>query len=165
MSVITAVIDSVTSKEGTNRNGKPYTKWAIKSGDDWYSTFTRSVIEPAYALEGKPAVIEYEVDGNFKNLKSVKAADGEAATQAVIQNKTANGDTDWDLIGLRKTRCALWAAYLGGDAPKAVISTVANATPQAINLAVYKAGVDLLTKVERDIFYRADQGDDADIPF
>jgi hypothetical protein len=169
VSTTTITVEEISTKEGVSaKTGKPWTKYALKAGGDYYGTFLRSVIEPAMGGEGKTFEIDYEVDGNFKNLKAVRSLSGEAAAQAAVSNTKPNGETDWDLIGLRKTRCALWAAYMHGDVPKSVIAAQTwKETPKHAELAdvVYRAGVALIRLAERDIFHRDPATDDEDIAF
>ena len=73
----TAVIEGVETKSG-DTNGRAWTKYAVMAGGQFYSTFERAAVEPAYQLEGKPAVIEFTESGKFKNLVSVKAAENGA---------------------------------------------------------------------------------------
>jgi hypothetical protein len=169
MSTATITVESIDTKEGvSDKTGKPWTKYALKAGDDYYSTFQRQVIEPALGGEGKTFEIDYEVDGKFKNLKAVRPASGQAVAQAAVANVKPNGETDWDLIGLRKTRCALWAAYLDGRVPASVISTQTwkeTPLPSALADVVYRAGVEVVRKAERDIFHRDPATADEDIDF
>jgi hypothetical protein len=165
---VTVTVESIDTKEGVGKTGKPYTKWAIKAGGDYYSTFQHNVIAPAMGGEGKTFEIDYEVDGNFKNLKAVRSLTGQAAAQVAVSNTKPNGETDWDLIGLRKTRCALWAAYIDGDVPRAVIATQdfgEKPTPAALANAVYRGGVELIRLAERDIFHRDPAEAEEDINF
>jgi hypothetical protein len=167
VSTITVTVNEIMQKEGSGAKG-PWTRYAIKAGDEVYSTFQRQVIEPALGGEGKTFEIDYEVDGKFKNLKAVRPASGQAVAQAAVANVKPNGETDWDLIGLRKTRCALWAAYLDGRVPASVISTQTwkeTPLPSALADVVYRAGVEVVRKAERDIFHRDPATADEDIDF
>jgi len=47
------------------------------------------------------------VNGKWKNLAAVKPVE-----ESPISNRSENGEADWDLIGLRKTRCVLWESVL-----------------------------------------------------
>jgi hypothetical protein len=93
-------------KTGTGKKGK-WTRYAFKDGnDEFFSTFQKSAFEPAYELKGQKAKVTYEVDGDFKNIVSIEPAEQS-------QNGVGGEDEpDWDLIGLRKTRCVLWEAVL-----------------------------------------------------
>jgi len=83
----TAVIEGVETKSG-DTNGRAWTKYAVMAGGQFYSTFEKSLVEPAYQLEGKPAVIEFTESGKFKNLVSVKAAEN----GAVVSEAPKAGD-------------------------------------------------------------------------
>ena len=107
MSTATVMVEKVDEKAGET-NGKAWTKFSLKDANgEFYSTFDRAVGVEAQRLIGQRAVIEYEVNGKWKNLAAVKPVE-----ESPISNRTESGEADWDLIGLRKTRCVLWEAML-----------------------------------------------------
>jgi hypothetical protein len=160
----TAVIESVTSKEGA-KDGKPWRKFTVKTEDGtFYSTFKKEVAEAAHALEGQRAEITWKPSGNenqFKDITAAKAATNGGTAEGIPTEKTASGDVDWDLIGLRKTRCLLWANYLQSSLAVAAANKGGAAPAQT----VYQFGVELIRFAERDIFWREPATEDADIPF
>ncbi len=104
----TIIVESIDEKHG-DKDGRKWTKWSLKDANgNWYSTFDSAVIAPARELTGKRAEVDYEVKGQFKNLSAVRAA----AEDSAISARSPDGSADWDLIGLRKTRCVLWEALL-----------------------------------------------------
>ena len=111
----TVIVEDVSEKSGvSSKTNKPWKKWALKDGNgDWYGTFEAGVVTSE--MKGKKYDIEWEPDGNFKNL--LRATPHE---ESPIASRTETGEADWDLIGLRKTRCALWAALPDGGATAGV---------------------------------------------
>jgi hypothetical protein len=169
VSTTTITVESISTKEGVGKNDKPWTKYAIKAGDDYYSTFQRQVIEPALGGEGKTFEIDYEVDGKFKNLKAVRPHAGGASAELTSDFRATNGGaTDWDKKTLWINRVALWKSYLEGDTPRAVIAAKnfgENPKPQEIADAVYRGGKELVKLAESDIYHRSPSQQDEDIPF
>ena len=93
-------------KTGTGKKGK-WTRYAFRDGNgDFYSTFQKSVFDPAYELKGQRAKVTYEIDGDFKNIVSIEPA------ETSLSNGSGPSEEKWDEIGLRKTRCVLWEALL-----------------------------------------------------
>jgi hypothetical protein len=150
-----ATIEKVESKEGAT-NGKPWRKFSVKA-DGFYSTFDKQVAEAAHGLVGQRAEIFWKPSGSngqFRDILAVKAA-GVATTQDGIPTTRAeDGTADWDIIGLRKTRCLLWAHYLS--------SPLAAATPTG---NVYQVGAHLITCAERDIYWREPATEEEDVAF
>ena len=103
-------------------------------------------------------------DGNFKNLLRAAPAGPSAPSSAA-----ADGSADWDLIGLRKTRCALWAAYLTDALPAAFGYWVSVQTqePGTLDITnfITRVGRDLIISAEIDIFHRDPAAADEDVPF
>lgn len=103
----TVLIESVDEKQGET-DGRAWTKYTLKDGNgNFYSTFDRAVVQPVLEAVGKRVRIEYEVKGKFKNLSKA-----ELIQESSINGRTPEGDADWDVIGLRKTRCVLWESIL-----------------------------------------------------
>jgi hypothetical protein len=78
-----------------------------------------------------------------------------------IKARDENGGVDWDEIGLRKTRCLLWAHYLGSETAKAVIEATAEGKAEACA----RVGARLVELAEFDIYHREPAVKDAAIPF
>jgi hypothetical protein len=168
VSTTTVTVNEIMQKEGSGAKG-PWTRYAIKAGDEVYSTFQRQVIEPALGGEGKTFEIDYEVDGKFKNLKAVRPHAGGGSSELTSDFRaTNNGTTDWDKKTLWINRIALWKSYLEGDTPRAVIAAKnfgENPTPQQIADAVYRGGREIVMLAERDVYHRAPSDQDSDVPF
>lgn len=160
-----AVIEKVTAKEGAT-NGKPWKKFSVKTEDGFYSTFDKAVAEAAHGLSGQRVELFWKpsgAEGQFKDLLGVKlATDGGLQPGAIPSDTTPDGERDWSQIGLRKTRCLLWAHYL--DSPLAAhVAARDGEKPPADR--VYDFGKTLLALAERDIYWREPATDDTDIPF
>jgi hypothetical protein len=161
----TIKITAAERKEGVSKKtGNPYTKYIVHAeGGAQYDTFDAGLYMIANNAVGQHATALYET-GQFGNdLKSLAVIEGQSI--AVSQDFSAptespaapNDGPDWDLIGLRKTRCALWAAYLGG--------ALAAVVPTSDRAAV---GRQLVLAAEADIFHRDNgpgEGPELDIPF
>lgn len=132
-----------------------------------YATFDAGLGNIALGFSGKAATILFtekqkEKDGRTYTdyyLDSIE----EAKPDTPISNAdVVTGNTDWDLIGLRKTRCALWVAFL--QSPLAAKVT-AEAATQPLADRLYGLGAQLVQKAETDIFTRQPAEDGDDIPF
>lgn len=153
----TVLIDEIGQKDGTSMTGKAWTRrWIKDANGDIYSTFQ----DMLGGLEkGQKVDIEFELDGKFKNLKSVKHHDNGSAVPETYSAQRPDGETDWDIIGLRKTRCLLWAEFLNSQLAASVF-----VKSDGDGLAkVTRTGTLLVAAAERDIFERQ-PGDDG-IPF
>lgn len=160
----TVVIDKVLGPKEGETNGKPWTKWTVKDGNGaFYSTFDGGKLGPnPLDWAGKRAEIVWKASGNegqFKDLLSIKQIE-ESPIAAVAEDGTAN----WDLIGLRKTRCLLWAHYLGSVGQALPFASLAGLDGAALD-GIYKAGVRLVRSAERDIYHREPASDTEDVPF
>lgn len=161
---ITATIEAVTSKEGAS-NGRPWKKYSVKTEDGtFYSTFDGAVAENAHALTGQLAEIVWKASGDqgqFKDILAAKAATGFDAG-AIPQARDESGAPDWDEIGLRKTRCVLWAHYL--QSPLAALIAKEPGEKPAAN-RVFDIGQALILFAESDIYRRPIADDAEDVPF
>lgn len=161
-----ATIEGVTSKEGAT-NGKPWRKYSVKTSDGtFYSTFDKALGEAAHGFVGQRAQIGWKAsgsEGQYRDIISVAAAPSEPGidASAIPTERNEAGETNWDIIGLRKTRCLLWAEYL--SSPLAASITV----PESVSLAdaIGRFGETLVTRAERDIYWRPIAADDEGIPF
>ena len=114
MSEATITIDGVETKSGTSNSGKQWTLYKIKdTAGQRYSTFDHQLGRMAQENTGKTARVTYETTDKGNNLSGLIVTN-DTPTVTAPPAKTADGGADWDLIGLRKTRCALWAAFLDG---------------------------------------------------
>lgn len=67
------LIDSVTKKDGTNKNG-PWVKYGVRVGNEWYSTFSEALgkeAERAYNAK-LPVVIDWHQEGEYKNITNIQ---------------------------------------------------------------------------------------------
>lgn len=163
MSQITTVVVEDVSERSGEKDGRKWTKYALKDGNgDWYGTFEKGVV--VEAMKGNKYEIEWEQNGNFKNLLRASPVD-----DSPISSRTDTGEADWDLIGLRKTRCALWAAYLTEALPQAFGLWVAVQTdpPGTLDITnfISRIGRELVLTAEIDIFNREPAVKDDDVPF
>lgn len=165
---VTAVIEKVTDKEGAT-NGKPWRRFGILAGETWYGCFDAALGEQAKSLEGKRAVIRWQTNPKKPDLKDflgATPANGDQPLSAddrqAISARTDTGEADWDLIGLRKTRCLLWAHFL--DSPMAAaIAAGAGEKPAANRVADF--GAQVVALAEHDIYWRDPAGPDEALPF
>lgn len=158
----TTVVADVNRKTGETNN-KAWTRYSLKDDDgNWYSTFESGLISSD--LKGQRVSLEWEQNGDFKTLLKVSPAD-----DSPIAARTPDGDADWDLIGLRKTRCALWSAYLPGALEQAFQywASVQTDPPGTADIAHFlvRFGKQLVVAAEADIFQREPAGQDEDVPF
>lgn len=160
-----AVIEAVTSKEGAT-NGKPWRKFTVKTeSGDFYSTFDKAVAENAHGLMGQRAELFWKPsgsEGQFKDILGAKAAGAAVTPDGIPSARTETGAPDWDAVGLRKTRCLLWAHFL--QSPLALeLAKDDGQKPRAHRL--YDFGVAIISLAERDIYWRDPAAAEEDIPF
>ena len=158
----TILCEDISEKSG-EKNGRTWTKYSLKDGNgNWYGTFEAGVISSDY--KGKRLNIEFEQDGKFKNLLSASPVE-----ESPIASRTEDGEADWDLIGLRKTRCHLWGAFLQGDAMQSLIAVILKDKPDAkgadIAHSLLAFGRNLVRGAETDIYHREPAQKDEDVPF
>lgn len=72
--VVVGVVEEVALKQSKEGVAKPWSKWGVKVGGKWYSTFDRPRGEMAVTLEGREARIEYTVDGKYNNIVDIAYA-------------------------------------------------------------------------------------------
>lgn len=137
-------VESVETKTG-EKNGRAWKKFIVHAKDGTnYSTFDPTLGTSAFGAGGRRARVEYKVTDFGRDLLSL--AVDENQDPEPVRDQTENGNPDWDMIGLRKTRCNLWNAAIaaGLDAARA---------KQMVLVA------------EVDIFHRAPAEADDHIPF
>jgi hypothetical protein len=151
----TVVVQEIMQKSG-EKDGKPWTRYAIKDANgDIYSTFKAESIAPVRDATGQKVDIEFTVNGQYKNLVSAAIHSNGSAVPETYSAQKADGDTDWDIIGLRKTRCLLWAEYLGGSLASGIYHKVSEGGQGNPGDAVIRAGITLVAAAEKDVFERA----------
>jgi len=162
--VTTIVVEATTEKSGVSqKTGKPWTKWALKDPEgNWYGTFERGVVHDG--LKDRAVEIEWEQRGDFRDLLRATPAGPPAPS-----SQLPSGEADWDLIGLRKTRCALWVALLP-DALALAYSQwrgVQSEEPGRLDIQNFMTATcrELVISAEVDIFQREPATADEDVPF
>lgn len=149
------------------RNGES-TVWKLKDQNGReYATFDGAVGNVAMGFAGKAATIVFtekqkEKDGRTFTDYYLDSIEEAKADTPISNADVVTGNTDWDLIGLRKTRCALWVAFLQSGLPAQIASTPGD---QPASDRIYAAGLVLVQKAETDIFNRPPAEDGDDIPF
>lgn len=161
MDQTTVVIQAVETKPTAN-GGVLYR--AKCSDNRTYSTFDAVTGAGLVALMGQMADINYDTKQTTKgdqtytnyNVAQVRASTGQASATAPLPTSSQpapvaqapsvasyTGEPDWDLIGLRKTRCALWVAYFSGGMPQTVVEdTIARGKllVDAAEAHIYRSG-------------------------
>jgi hypothetical protein len=162
--VSTITVEATTEKSGVSqKTGKPWKKYALKDANgEWYGTFENGVVHDA--MKGQKYEIEWEQDGNFKNLLRATPT-----SDSPVSSRLETGEADWDLIGLRKTRCALWAALLPDALTLAYTqwAAVQSDPPGTLDIKnfVTRFCRELVISAEIDIFSRDPALPDEDVPF
>lgn len=154
------LVQKITKKHGSSANG-PWTRTAVQDGNgEWLSTFDTNMVPDD--AEGKRAHITSEsktVNGRIiRNLTSFQLIE-----ESSIAARTEDGEVDWDLIGLRKTRCALWGSYLAGQLAAGLYVKASQVEGRDPIDHVVLIGKILVAAAERDTFER-EPGDDG-VPF
>lgn len=152
----TITVQDVLVKEGA-KDGRAWKKWAVKDGNgDLFSTFSETVGSVGEGLVGKRAVITFKVSGDRGQFNDLLTLEPEA-DPAIPPVRTEDGSADWDVIGLRKTRCALWVAFI--EAHGAVRTSGSRNTDEFL-----ATGRKVVKAAEWDIFHREPVDKDADDP-
>jgi hypothetical protein len=134
----TVVVQEFMEKSG-DKDGKPWTRFAIKDANgDIYSTFKKEIIQPVRELTGQKVDITYTINGKYKNLETAQPHQGNGVPETYSSSR--DGEADWDIIGLRKTRCLLWAEYLNGQLAGNVYHKATTAEGVEPRDAVLRAG-------------------------
>jgi len=154
MNSSSVTIQGVSMNNGVSKKtGKPYTKFEIATSGGTFGTFDTALAELARNSLKMTCAVTYEENQYGKDLKSLMVDPTAAVTQPHIEpvrSVTPDGDTDWDMIGLRKTRCALWVAVLSAKFT----------TPMSVGDLR-----ELVIAAEVDIFHREPATTTSDIPF
>lgn len=108
----TITIAGVETKTGET-NGRAWKLYIVKAQDGTdFSTLDGGVGSVAATGIGQVARVTWELDSKGRHKLQGLTLTGEAPPPEPVRDRTESGATDWDLIGLRKTRCALWAAAI-----------------------------------------------------
>ena len=143
-------VQGVTAHPGVSKKtGNPYTRYEIETSGGSFSTFDSALETLARNSQGMTCAVTYEETQYGKDLKSLTPDPTAPVAQPHVEpvrSVTPAGDTDWDLIGLRKTRCALWVAAIGAG-----------------HSAQYAR--EIVLEAEVDIFHRQPASATSDVPF
>jgi phage recombination protein Bet len=74
----TGIVEGVSRKDGTNKNGKPYTRYGVTINGVIYGTFDDKIGDRAQDLTGQPVVFTASDDGKYKNLLTIELDDAGA---------------------------------------------------------------------------------------
>lgn len=141
------VVDSVEPKEGVSASGKAWKLFRVKAASGAsFSTFDGTIGSAAFGAVGRRARIKYKTTEKGNDLVSFVVDESSEPAVEPVRDRTPDGVADWDMIGLRKTRCALWVAAIGAGLD-------AGAARQIVLAA------------EVDIFRRQPADELADLPF
>lgn len=77
--IVKGIVDDTSIKEGGTKE-KPWTKYGVKVGGDWYSTFSDTL--GVVAKIGQQVVVEWKADGKYRTLVGIVAAPGDAPATA-----------------------------------------------------------------------------------
>lgn len=156
---------------------------AIRKDNGWYelkdtqdrvfSTKKGEIGDVALGLKGQQANIEFTTkqNGEFVNryIDSITAIQGgNGASTPLPSAQKPDGTADWDIVGLRKTRCALWAQYIGETIPIAAAwwsKNNQNASEADLLMFLGRVGAHMVVKAETDIYHRPPAVSGEDIPF
>jgi hypothetical protein len=84
---VTGLVEAITSKPGTKKNGQAYTRYGIKLGEAWYNSFDSAVYDTAREAKdaGAPVRIVYDVNARgYNDILSIEpdlAADDAAVVE------------------------------------------------------------------------------------
>lgn len=157
----------VSAEDRESKNGKPYTLAKDGNGRKM-SIWEQDVRNAVKSIVPGKAKIETRTKDGFTTITAAEAVD-------LPPTKTPEGETNWDVIGLYKTRCSLWNAYLR-EANKAVFAHAFQKSDTRIPSAamaeyVLEVGRFIVEGAEQDIFRTAavsgtpEQAEDDGIPF
>lgn len=169
MASVTVTLGQTERIEGVSKTTqKPYTKFVVHSDGGEFATFDAALADKAFRAPGARATIEYETSKFGNDLKGLvvdpaspvqaqTVAPTPAAAAIPVTQVKSGDEPNWDEIGLRKTRCALWAGLFAGGTFAGMPET-----------AALVMGVALVRGAEADIFCRAPAeapGDFDAVPF
>lgn len=158
---VTVMVEDFAVKEGA-KDGKPWKKIGLKDANgEYYSTFDAALGQRVIDLKGQRATITWKPSKNpaYKDLTAIAPLE----EPALPTSQAPDGGADWDTIGLRKTRCLLWANYLQSPLAAQVAAEDHGAQPAADR--VFNLGAALVLMAESDIYHRAPATEDARLPF
>lgn len=68
------VLEQVTAKSGTKKNGKPFTRYGAKISGEWYNTFSDTLGDIVQGLEGQQVRFSFVETKFGKDLVTIEAA-------------------------------------------------------------------------------------------
>lgn len=149
------VITSVEPKQGRSASGRDWRMWVVHAdGGGRFSTFDAKLGQAAFENVGRAVNISWQAKEKGNDLTGIEPADASQPIPEPMRAHTPEGRPDWDVIGLHKTRCALWAAFLSGQ-------LAASLAPED-RVPIGRA---LVLAAEADIYHRDPADELADIQF
>lgn len=156
----TVMVEDAAVKEGA-KDGKPWKKVGLKDANgEYYSTFDSALGQRVIEAIGKRAEIVWKPSKNpqFKDLLSISPVEDNP-----IAARAEDGTADWDLIGLRKTRCLLWADFL--QSPLAAWLAAQPEEGKPATSRVFDFGQAVIAMAEADIYHRVPADESEMTPF
>jgi len=68
---VSGVIENVSTKPGTRKDGSSFTKYGILVNGTYYGTFEPTLGEQAIAMKGQPATLQVEQNGKYWNCTGI----------------------------------------------------------------------------------------------
>jgi hypothetical protein len=112
---VTAVLGDVERYEGTGKNGKPYTKYTFKDGNQQPigATFSGALGLIGIGLIGKRVEVDLTPNTNPQYAPDVAAV--REAPEAKPQSNGSGEDVDWDSLERRTFRSMAWAQAISAS--------------------------------------------------
>ena len=68
---VTGIVEDVATKSG-EKNGKPWTRYGIKIGKEFYNTFSDTIGATAMECKGTTVKLTWKANGNFKDAVAIE---------------------------------------------------------------------------------------------
>jgi hypothetical protein len=110
-------IEKVSAKEGTRKNGKPFTRYGIKDQDgEWHNSFQHAVGKLAKEHEGSGATfnLTYEVGEYGSDITELA---GPVRNGDAPEKTKPKEDVDWDAKERRDFKSRAWAQAISAAGP------------------------------------------------
>lgn len=111
MSNVVGAVESINKNSGTT-NGKKWNKLAVKVAGNWYSGFVtgQSPDDRASVKEGDTVEITYKVNGDYRNLDSLKIKPQEAGQAKGLVSATAYKQEEYTPSSVKDLRITAMSA-------------------------------------------------------
>ena len=70
---IVGILETVTEKQGTGKNGKPFTKYGFKIGSEWFNSFSDTLAKVGHELKGQSVRYTFSESKWGKDLLTLEA--------------------------------------------------------------------------------------------